>query len=211
MVIVALGISLALTAIQPIWLATRGLKGVSPLFVEVFSVFPLNRWVFGLVLAALFVTAAARRMVPTEQTPVPDPRSNWRRRTAAYYHEYRLLALLVAAAIVCREVHQWLVVADSLVAFFGPRTWTQILEGALETHLTDPRYQLWLAVFCLAVYRAIFGFARRSDGLGSARPELPLSLFAIVWTVLLATLLMAVPIFAALGFGLCLNWWRLPL
>jgi hypothetical protein len=35
-------------------------------------------------------------------------------------------------------------------------------------------------------------------------------LFAIVWTALLATVLLAVPIIAALGFGISLNWWRLP-
>ena len=37
-----------------------------------------------------------------------------------------------------------------------------------------------------------------------------LGLFAVVWTALLAIVLMAVPIVTALGVGICLNYWRLP-
>ena len=40
--------------------------------------------------------------------------------------------------------------------------------------------------------------------------ELPLMLYALVWTALLAIVVMAAPIIAALGFGLTLNWWRFP-
>jgi hypothetical protein len=69
---------------------------------------------------------------------------------------------------------------------------------------------LWAAVFCLALYRSIYGAARTTGGIYSGPPELPLSLFAVVWAALLAIVLMAAPIVAALGFGLCLNWWHLP-
>jgi len=193
--VAALGISLVLTGIHPIWLAVRGLKSVSPCFAEVFQIAPINRWLFGLLLAILFVTAAARRMILAVRIPACDTRWNWRRRPSTYFHEHRLVALLVAATILCPIVRQlpsnqvWLVFAY---------------------HLITPPYPLWLAVLCLALYRAIFGVARPSEGLCAAPPELPLSLFAIVWTALLAIVVMAVPIFAALGFGLCLNWWRLP-
>ncbi len=209
--VAALGISLALTAIHPVWLAARGLKGVSPCFAEVIEIAPINRWFFGLLLVVLFVTAAARRMTPAAKTLVSDPRWNWRQRPAAYLHEHRLVALFVAATILCMAVRGMLKVSSDFARLFGfPRPPMTLARDLLESSMVDPFCQLWLVVFCLALYRSIFGVARTSEGLGGGPPELPLSLFAIVWTALLATVLMAAPIFAALGFGLCLNWWRLP-
>jgi hypothetical protein len=217
----ALGISLALTAIFPVWLLTRGFKAISPRFVEVFEIAPVNRWILGLVLVVLFVTAAARRMIPAAKMPECDARWNWRRRPSAYYHERRFVALFVAATILCLAARLPMEFLRNLpfgslprgsgnLPWWFPFTAIEYFKEVLEWYLTDPRCQLWSVVFCLALYRTIFAVARTSGGSSAAPLELPLSLFAIVWTVLLATVLMAAPIITALGVGLCLNWWRLP-
>ena len=86
----------------------------------------------------------------------------------------------------------------------------QFLRGVLEFYLEDSRCQLWSVVFCVALYRTIFGFAKTSNGPSAAPLKLPLGLFAVVWAALLAIVLMAVPIVTALGVGICLNYWRLP-
>jgi hypothetical protein len=206
-VIAVLGISLALTAIHPAWLATRGLRGVSPFFAEVFPIRPINRWLFGILLAALFATAAARRMIPIGETAAGEADTNWRRRSSAYFHEYRLLAFFVAATIVGMAAHQFMLALKDWTALTGFfQTTAQMVTQTLQSGAFDSRCQLWFVVFCFALYRAV-GIKRNSH---AASPELPLSLFAVVWTALLATVLMAVPISAALGFGLALNWWRLP-
>jgi hypothetical protein len=209
-VLAMLGVSLALTAIHPVWLATRGLKGISPFYAEIYPVGPINRWFLGVVFAAVFVTAASRRMIASGKTPAGDTGMNWRRRSAAYFHENRLLALFVAATIASMEVRRLMPIASGGLTAFGPRSWTDILQEVVYWSLTDSVSQLWLLVFCLAIYRAMFGVKRKPESLGSAPRELSLSLYAIVWAALLAIVLMAAPITAALGFGICLNWWRLP-
>ena len=98
--IAGLCISLPLTAIHPVWVATRGLKDMSPFFVEVYQFGPINRWVFGMVLAVVLAAAGARRLFSPAQAPSRGPHADWRRRPAGYYHEYRLLSLFVAVTIV---------------------------------------------------------------------------------------------------------------
>ncbi len=143
----ALGISLALTAIFPVWLATSGFKAVSPCFVEVFDIAPLNRWIFGMVLVVLFVTGAARRMIHAATMPACDTRWTWRRRPWAYYHEHRLVALFVAATILCLAVR---LPMDQLRVMRSMSSWPfptmQFLRGVLEFYLEDSRCQLWSGV-----------------------------------------------------------------
>jgi hypothetical protein len=148
-------------------------------------------------------------MIPAVHAPLSEPAVNWRRRPAAYFHEYRLLALFVAAAVVYGVSRQLSSVLTTTTWFWSP-TLTQRIEYISEFVLTDPRCQLWLALFCVAVYRAVIGIKRDPAGLGPAPTKLQVPLFTIVWAALLATLLMAVVIFAALGFGLSVNWWRFP-
>ena len=190
-----------MTAIHPVWLATRGLKGVSPNFAEVFEIAPINRWFFGMVLAILLVTAAARRMIPAAKISASGTRWNWRRRPTTYFHEYRFVALLVAVTIFCLAGRLLMETSRARSVFSPTRTSMQFALDALDYCAADPRCQLWAIAFCMAFYRSIYGVARTSEGLCAAPPELPLSLFAIVWTGLLATVVMAVPIFAALGFS----------
>jgi hypothetical protein len=209
-IIAALGVSLALTAIFPVWLATGGLRSVAPCFAEVFSLVPVNRWFFGILLLILFVTAAARQMVPGGRMTAADTRWNWRR-PAGYFHEHRLLALFVMGTIACLAVRSLVTTWNSWIIWWAPRpTFMEFAKEVLEYSLANPFHQLWAVVFWLALCRTIFGFARNAETAGARPPELRLSLFAIVWTALLATVVMTAPIFAALGFGLCLNWWRLP-
>ena len=61
--VVLLAVSIALTAIHPIWVARRGLKDTSPCFAEVLMLGPQSRWYFAALLVALFSTAAARRLI----------------------------------------------------------------------------------------------------------------------------------------------------
>ncbi len=206
----ALGISLALTAIFPVWLATSGFKAVAPCFVEVFDISPLNRWVFGMVLVILFVTGAARRMTLAAKMPACDTRWTWRRRPRAYYHEHRLVALFVAATILCVAVRMQWQTFGGIPAFVSVSSNIKFFWLRLESCLFDPRCQLWTVVFCVALYRTIFGFAKTPEGSDAAPLELPVRLFAVVWTALLALVLMAVSIVTALGAGICLNYWRLP-
>jgi hypothetical protein len=218
--LLALGIGLALTAIYPAWLATGGLRETSPFCAELLTIQPLNRWLFGAVLAIMFVTAGARRIIPAEQLRTNNPQSTWRRRSALYYNEYRLLAVFVAIAIVCMEFHRpfptvyHLSYVDfetlSWTYIWYPKAWKFILMQLLQDWPCDPRLQLWLLVLFVAIYRAIFGFARAVESPGSLPRELPLTLYITVWIALMAIVIIAVPIFAALGFGLALNWWRFP-
>ena len=143
--VATLGISLALTAIFPAWLASDGLKSVSPCFAEVFTIAPINRWFFGMVLAVVFVTAAARRMIPLRQAVPCDTSGSWRRRPAAYFHEHRWLALFVAGTVLVVGIGGWLEMARGF-GLFMVRVTAWDAPGLL---LTDVRYQLWLLVFCL--------------------------------------------------------------
>jgi hypothetical protein len=209
--VTAVGLSLVLTALHPVWLAARGLKDIAPCFAETFPAGPLNRWLFGLALAMLFVTAVARRMILSGHGPARDPRWNWRRRPETYFHERRLVAFFVAATIAFIAV-RWIVNWTDYRPWAGlPGSLMDIVSDGLENLIADPITQLWLAVFCVAVYRVIFGVARTPDGLCAAPREMSCFLFAVVWIGLLATVVLAAPIVAALGFGMILNWWRVPL
>jgi hypothetical protein len=205
----ALVTCLSLTGIAPIWLVTRGFRGISPLFADVYQIAPLNRWVLAMLLVILLVTWAARRMILTARMPQRDTRWNWRRRPSTYYHENRLVALLVAATMLCQLIRP---TSDGFGGFrlYDPSSKSiNFVWMAPDAWLADSCVQLWLVVFALAIYRAIFGSAGNTEGLDAAPLELPLPLFTVVWAALLIIVIMAVPILTALGYGISLNWWQL--
>lgn len=194
-----LALSLSTLALLVGWIALVEFPAVSPFLAANIRIPKPHQLVGGSVLTLLLVTTVARRWsVPPADSGV-NPGS-WRRDEGRYYHEYRVVAFLLAGVIVGNCVtHGFMRTYQGDSRFF----WQLMAEYVFES---PPGY-LSLALILLAARRVVTGWRKRSDAAPTNAaptdpPRLAPALFSVVASALLAIVVFGVPILATWGFSL---------
>jgi hypothetical protein len=148
---------------------------------------------FGALLAILLVTTAARRWAEPSPTSRAAAGGSWHRDEGRYYHEWRLLVLLVVG--VATALH--------IVLLLGSWGGWREMRWYLAGLLTNPVGTLSLALWILALQGVFSRAPKRANNASIDRPRLAPGLFLLVWSALLVIVIFGVPILAAWGFALC--------
>lgn len=179
--------SLALAGVYPIWMATGGLRSVSPAFVDAQETGPINRWVYTLLVLSVFATAATCRLVLPKEQPAGPAESNWRRSKPAYHHERRALMLVVVIGILV-EYKAFSVRPDVLI-------WWFVMARR--------------AGFCAIAVLLLAGYGVLARERPAGAPELPVPLFLVTWPAVFLVTVFGICTVHWLGFAFWLGPWYL--
>jgi hypothetical protein len=188
-----------------IWVYTRALWQISPIFAATGSQAPWHCWIAATLLAIILVTLVTYRMTTNRDPIAESSQVNWRRNPKKYYHEWRTVLTLLAIILIWLQV---VIFISFLQIWWNNRfTYQSPWIEAVRSILSWPVNLLWLSLILLAVHRA---FVRRAD---PKRPQAQLprispARFATVWLGALAVTISSILVLVWMSFAFWFNpWW----
>ncbi|MEK6249545.1 MAG: hypothetical protein N2C12_15290 [Planctomycetales bacterium] len=180
-----------------IWLYCGGLYQALPDHANTLEVMPLNIWISCTLVLVVAVTAVTCRLFQKTGVTRYDQSVEWRRRSAAYYHERVWIPLILIA---------WFFV--QVVAFFFGDIFGLTSLESIQAFLTWPPSSWQTVLFLAATYRLI-ALARCSDPANGGLPFVRPKYFAMVWLVTLLITILAAGTLVWFSFAAWLSPWYL--
>ena len=185
--------SLTTTIVLSVRITLVEVPSITPALAADIPMPRLHQIVAAAVLVLLLISAAARRW--SESPPVAEATGDfaWRHDEQRYYHERRILVLLLAGVMLISLVR-------------GIMGWpSEMLKWYLADLILSPQGCLSVALICLAAQSVFPGRSKCPGAVHMEQPPLAPGLFLLVWSVMLAIIVFGVPILGAWGFALWFN------
>jgi hypothetical protein len=205
-------LGVAFTASFAAWILARGLGQISPYFAEVGCGTPWQGWIAAAVVAILLATTLAYRMSVEREVSGDIPAVYWRVNSRQYFHEWRLILFLIAAAFlsmfIIESYRSW-VSYQGFASSFGlvglqPKPFVSFLF--LDAILSRPNHFLSLALLLVLAHR-FFRRRPKADDLQIQTPRLNPAKFITLWLATAAFVVSGSLALVWMSFGLWFNPW----